>query len=168
MNDLTLYNSIKDQMKTGDLLQWESDSFIGWAIRLKTNSNVNHSSVVIKLAEYEGLERRRFTDEALEHGVVLNYLSRRLENHAGHCWWYPLTDSWDGERQLIGERAMSFIGIPYDYDSLFKQLVGSVSADATKLFCSETCFLSYGFSGKAPNPGQMPSLGIFKEPIQIL
>jgi len=168
VNDLTLYNAVRDQMKTGDLLQWKSNSLIGALIRWRTKSNVNHSSLVIRLAEYEGLERHRWTTEALEHGTVLNLLSRRLEAFDGECWWYPLQDSWNEYRENVGTWALDKIGIPYDYGSIVKQIVGKVSADARELFCSEYCYLAYGLTGKAPNPGEMPELGIFKEPQKIL
>lgn len=165
--DITEYDAIKDQMKTGDLLQWRSNSLLGAAIRWKTKSNVNHSSLIIRLAEYEGLERRRYTTEALEHGIVLNFLSRRLEQFDGEVWWYQLNDTWNHARQEIGADALSMVGIPYDYKSLFYQLIGKVSADARKLFCSEYCYLSYGFTGTAPAPADMPALGIFKQPIKL-
>jgi hypothetical protein len=168
MDKLAIYNKYKDQMKTGDLLQWRSKSALGWAIRLVTGARENHSSLVIRLSEYEGLERRRFTQEALEHGIVLNLLSRRLENHKGNVWWYPLKDDWSYKRQEIGEKALFFAGTSYDYKSLFKQLFTKVSADARDLFCSELCFICYGYEGIAPNPGEMTALGIFKEPVQLL
>jgi hypothetical protein len=167
MNDLAKYNAVKDQMKTGDLLSWHSDSLIGWAIRAKTGSVYNHSSLVIRLAEYEGLERRRFTHEALEHGVVLNLLSRRLESFAGECWWFPLKDEWAKIRQVIGERALSYTGIPYDYQAIADQLVTNVQADAAQMFCSEMCFMAYGFSGTAPNPGDLVKIPIFKDGVKI-
>jgi hypothetical protein len=168
MNDLTEYCKVKDQMKTGDLLQWHSASVIGILIRMKTKSFVNHSSLIIRLSEYEGLERMRYTTEALEHGIILNRLSKRLETFDGKVYWYPLKDEWDAKRQKIGEVALSYIGTPYDYKSIVRQLFGHVSADARALFCSEYCFISYGFTGTAPDPGDMPSLGIFKEHIRIL
>ena len=165
--DLATYNLIKSEMRTGDLLQWRSHSVIGASIRCRTGSMVNHSSLVMRLSEYEGLERRRYTTEAQEHGTVLNLLSRRLEQFDGEVWWYPLTESWNSKRTSIGETALSLIGVPYDYGSLLRQLVGKVTADARSLFCSEYCFLAYGFTGKAPAPGDMPSLGIFKDPIKL-
>ncbi len=168
MNDLSIYNAIKGEMRTGDLLQWKTNSLFGALIRWRTKSNVNHSSLVIRLKEYEGLEGRRWTTEAMGHGTVLNLLSRRLETHKGECWWYPLADSWDLLRGDVGAWAMEQIGIPYDFGSIAKQIIGCVSADARELFCSEYCFLSYGLKGKAPNPGEMPDLGIFKEPVKLI
>jgi hypothetical protein len=168
MNDLSVYNAVKDRMKTGDLLQWHSNTPLGWAIRAKTGSRFNHSGLVIRLAEYEGLERRRFTHEALEHGVVLNLVSRRLEDFNGEVWWYPLKDDWKSRLQEIGERALGFTGIGYDYPAIAMQLFTHVQADCAQLFCSEMCFLAYGFSGVAPNPGELLTLGIFQDGVQIL
>jgi len=168
MNDISKYIAVKDQMKTGDLLQWRSRSIIGALIRWRTKSEVNHSSLVIRLSEYEGLERRRFTQEALEHGVVLNLLSRRLAQFSGEVWWLPLKDEWNEKRQGIGEMALSYTGIPYDYQSIADQIIGKVFSDTKELFCSELCYICYGFSGKVLSPGEMPELEIFKEAVQIL
>lgn len=178
-NDLTIYDAVRDEMKTGDLLQWRSRSLIGAMIRLRTQAkrpayetergiNVNHSSLVVRLGEYEGLERRRFTTEALEHGTVLNLLSRRLESFDGEVWWYPLNDELNPGRTLYGERALELIGIPYDYGSIVRQIVGKVSSNARELFCSEYCFMVWGFAGKALTPNEIPELGIFKTPVRIL
>ena len=167
MNELNKYNLVRDQMRTGDLLQWRSNSLLGKLIRWKTGAKVNHSSLVIRMKEYEGLERRVFTTEALEHGIILNLLSKRLQDHAGSVWWYPLKVYMNEKRQSIGEEAFRYMGIGYDYLSLFKQIIGKVNVDAKKLFCSEYVYLCYGYIGKAPNPGEMMKLGIFEEPTQI-
>lgn len=174
MKDLTKYNEVKDRMKTGDLLQWKSNSIIGSLIRCRTARSlpegwpaVNHSSLVIRLSEYEGLERRRFTQEALEHGVVLNLLSRRLEAFDGEVWWYPLKEEFNGVRQVMGELALAYTGVPYDYGSLFRQILGKVSADARSLFCSELCCIIYGYTGKMLSPAEMPELGMFEEKVKL-
>jgi hypothetical protein len=170
MNDLTVYHAVKDQMKTGDLLQWRSNGIIGDLICWKTGYETSHSSLVLRLAEYEGLERRRFTTEALGGGPVLNLLSNRLERLDGTCWWYPLKDEWDPKRQVIGENALRYIGrgVHYDYKSIFAQIFESVSADAASLFCSEYCFISWGFTGPVPYPGALIELGITKEGVQLI
>lgn len=174
---LLLYEVVRDQLKTGDCLGWHSDSLIGKAIRWKTVPssvpddsplNINHVSSIIRLKEYEGLQRRVFITEALEHGTVLNMLSKRLEEFKGKVFWYPLKDTWNVERQAIGERLLQYIGIEYDYRSIVEQIFGSVSIDVKKLFCSEYVYKSYGFSGKAPNPYELVCRDYFKSPIQIL
>jgi len=72
-------------MRTGDMLQWASNSLIGSLIRLRTSRkrpeghpSVNHTGLVLRLQEYEGLDRRVWTPEALEGGFYPNLLSRRL------------------------------------------------------------------------------------------
>ena len=170
MNDLTIYDSVKEQMKTGDLLQWRSKGVIGDLICWKTGHQVSHSSLVMCITEYEGEEKRRFTTEALGRGPVLNLLSNRLQHIDGTCWWYPLNDEWDKRRKAIGERALRYIGcgVKYDYKGLLWQIMGYVSSDAASLFCSEYCYISWGFQGPVPYPGELTQLGIHKEGVQLV
>ena len=169
MKNLSKYLEVKEEMKTGDMLLWKSHSLLGWLIRKKIHSNYTHTALVIRLSEYEGLERRRWVTEALEHGTVLNLLSRRLLSYSGECWWVPLREDCANMRQGIGEKALGLIGIPYDYSSIIKQLIAKVSADVRSLFCFELSFLSYGGEGKVPTPDEMmETMEIFKEPVKIL
>ena len=168
MNCLIRYELLRDQMKTGDLLQWQTNSPIGKAIQWFTKSLYSHSSLVIRLAEYEGLERRRFTTEAMAHGVVLNLLSKRLQYQHGHCWWFPLKDEWDCQREQIGERALAFVGTPYDYKSIVKFVVGKVSEDVQSLFCSELVYVAYGHEGIPPSPAAMLNLEMFKPGVMVV
>jgi hypothetical protein len=168
INDLAKYESVKDQMKTGDLLQWSTNGIVGEGIRLFTHSEFSHSSLVLRLQEYEGLERRRFTTEATRKGVVLNLLSNRLQGENGRVWWYPLKEDWDCKRQDIGEKALLNIGKSYAFGNAAKFLIGKVSEDMNKMFCSQLCYVAYGFGGVPPSPGEMLDLGIFKEGMEII
>jgi hypothetical protein len=156
MNDLSRYYTVRDLMKTGDVLQWHSDSILGAGIRLRKGGEINHTGLIIRLSEYEGIERRVFTLEALEHGVVLNLLSRRLERYDGQVYLHRLTDKYNPLRGTIGERALSCLGIPYDYPSIIKECFGNARMDMSKLFCSETAwFAETGMiNGEAPDPGE--------------
>jgi hypothetical protein len=164
---LDMYNAVKDRMKTGDILLWQSDSLLGSAIRWRTKSDVNHASMIIRMSEWEGLERRRFHTEAMERGVYPNLLSNRLEGCKGKVWWLPLKDSWDNKRQLIGERLTDCWGKKYDYKSLLWQAIGKVSIDTQQLFCSEVIDYALGFTGQAHNPGELEGLGINSDKILI-
>lgn len=169
MNDLTIYNSVKHQMQTGDLLQWRSESLIGALIRWRTLSEWNHSSLVVSFQEYQGTEGRRFTTEALSDGVVLNLLSNRLERHKGNVWWYPLDEEkCPVKRPNIGELALKYIGTGYDYQSILRLVLRRVSNDAAKLFCSEYVAICYGHEGQAMTPADLPHLNIFKEPVRLI
>jgi len=119
------------------------------------------------MSEWEGLERRRFHTEAMERGVYPNLLSRRLATFKGQVWWLPLKNTWDAERQKIGERITECWGIGYDYPSLFYQLIGKVSIDTQKMFCSEVVDYALGFTGQAHNPGELETLGIHRDKVLI-
>ena len=172
------YRLYRDAFRTGDLLQWRTNSLLGAAIRWKTGADVNHSSLVVRLKEYEGLERRVFTVESMEGaGVQLQLVSRRLENYDGSVWWYPLRKEFNHLRQAIGEYAFERSGIPYDYMSLVTQLIKRSVVCEEALFCSEYCYWAYGKSGclpigweveNAPYPGEMPDLKIFDEPVLMV
>lgn len=188
MPDLTYYEPCRPHLRTGDLLQWSSSSALGWLIRKVTSSKVNHTGMVVRFTEYEGDQNavnRRFTLEALENGIALNLISRRFESYEGKCYWYPLLPIYGDKRSLLGSAALKYSGVKYDYRSLFKNILGKVSANAKKLFCSEYVYLSFkdcGFTtdlcksdklliklaeGKSPVPGDMPLLNWWSEGVRI-
>ena len=172
-----MYAKLRDRMKTGDLLQWSSNGLLGWAIRTKTGGDFSHTSGIIRMKEYEGLDRRVFTAESVEgSGVVLKLLSRAIEQYDGSVWWYPLNPEFNGLREAVGTVALERLGIPYDYGSLFKQLLAKVSVGIDRLFCSEYWYYIYGAAGvlqtgwdkkKAPNPSEMLGLGVFLDGEQL-
>lgn len=163
MNDLSRYNQVRNEMKTGDLLQFSGSGIVSGIIKLRTGK-FSHSSLVLIIDEYD----RRMTMTAENRGVYPVPLSDYLAGYKGRAWWYPLTDDWDPRRYDIGGRALDMSGTAYDWGSLIRQALVKVSAGASRLFCSELCFLAYGYTGKAPNPSEMPGLGIFKDPVRIL
>ena len=177
MNDLSKYYEVQSFIRTGDHLGWKSKGIIGRLIRLKTGNTINHSSMAIRL-RYPGLEKRRFEMGALNRGMEFHMLSRMLEKYNGKVWWYPLKDDYDPLRVEIAEKAFDIIDVKYDYGSLFKNLLGRVSTEASKFFCSEaynwilnTVGIDTGFSlgGKAPTPADIDrKFTIFKDKLRIL
>lgn len=171
-NDLSAYRKVRDCMRTGDGLGFASNSLIGKAImwRTKGDGPIPHShwGGIVRLQEYEGLERRRFTLEAMSIGFYPDILSAYIQHYDGRIWWYPLKDSWDCMRGTIGERAMALIGTRYDWLDVGRQMLGRVSSDARRLFCSEAWQLIYGFQGQGLTPTGMHRLGIFETPVRIL
>ena len=168
------YNTYKEIMKTGDCLLWRSHTMIGWLIRFFSKAPVNHAGLIIRPEEHGHFRDRRFTIEALEQGIILRLLSERLRSFDGEVWLYPLKDEFDEYRSKIGDWAIEKEGTPYDYGSLFKMIFGRVSADMKEFFCSEFCYMAWEENGlpvneeKAPRPGDIPELGLFKEPILII
>lgn len=166
------YLAVREKMQTGDCLQWRSASALGWLIRFFTRSDVNHTGIVIRFFQWE--REHIFTLEVLEHGVVLQQLSKRLSVFDGACWWYPLKPEYDRNRDAIAAWAINQAGTEYDYESLFKQMFSRVSANARALFCSEYAYLAWQQGGvpvpdgPAPRPCDIPALGIFNDPTQIM
>ena len=176
MNDLSEYYKVRHLIKTGDHLGWKSDGIVGCLIRLKTGNTINLSSMAIKL-DYEGLGQRRYDVGALNRGIEFHMLSRMLEKYNGKVWWYPLKDKYNELRSRIAVKAFEVVDIPYDYDSLFKNVLGRVSTNFSKLFCSEfynwdlyTSGIDTGWPvpGKAPTPADIDKFKIFKEKVRIL
>jgi hypothetical protein len=154
------------------------------AIKLKTESdrpqyekdhgiNVSHSSLLIRFPLYQGLEDRMWTTEAVGDGTVLHLLSNDLSGFNGQLWWYPLKDDigTDAFRRSVGTLAFEYIGLPYDYTGLFEELITNVTVQTKKLFCSMYVQLVYfgqkAIGQKALVPNNVPTLGIFKEPVLI-
>jgi len=172
VKDLSLYYAVRDDMKTGDLLQWNSSSLLGSTIRMMTRDerrqfeidagiDVNHSAGLIRIPLFEGMEERRFIPESLEHGPSLNILSKRLEDFDGEVWWYPIVASPE-ERIMWGENALDCIGcsIPYGYCDIVKFMTERPNINHENgLFCSEFWMYCWGDTGKSMSPN-----GLTKHP----
>ncbi len=165
------YYKYRPGIETADLIEFKSNTLIGGAIRLVTGKPVNHTAVAIRLKRYT--EERVFLLEALEMGITLNLLSRRLSNFNGEAYLLRLKTEYAIDRNPIGKAALNFVGTGYDYLSILKQITGRVSADARRLFCSEFAYLSLldaklpVHRDKAPVPGEMYDLGVFEKPTLI-
>jgi len=183
MNDLTMYNAVKDQMKTGDPIQWNSSSLLGSTIRMATRKrrrpleidlgiDVNHTSGVLRIPLYEGAEERRYLPESLENGPSLNLLSNRLEEFDGEAWWYPIVASPE-ERIKWGENALDCIGcsIKYGYDDVLGFWWEQPDINpANGLFCSEFWMYCWGDRGRSMSPNELTNHRLFKNvmPVRIL
>jgi hypothetical protein len=174
---MSLYQSSRDAIQTGDLIEFRSDSLIGRAIRAVTRREVNHTALVIRPDDLFGIEDRVVLLEALEGGVAPNYLSQRLDRHRGQAYWLPVRIAGPETRRRIGRIAVDtflFRKPRYDYRSLFFQLAFRVSLDAGRYFCSEWCqwvltqadVLEY--RDTAMRPGEFFDTGMFYNPVQIL
>lgn len=184
---MNLYEQHRYKIGTGDALQWKSFTPLGWLIRLFAKPdeskldipeyNVNHTSLAITFSEYD--QDRRYTTEALEHGIDLNMLSRRLQEYRGKVYWLPLKLKYNHCRRDIGKIALSHMGIGYDYKALVKQIYSRVRPDKKSLYCSEHYFIAvsgglrlHGINNlndivKAPRPCDIPDLGIFAKAVRI-
>ena len=180
MNDLKVYNSIRDLMKTGDGLGFANTGLVSWAIKWKTNNDgpisLSHWGGIVRGGDYEGAECRRYTIEAMSIGFYPDILSNYIKDYPGHIYWYPLKDEWEPYRILIGAQILSMIGTGYDWLGVAKQLIAKSNASARRLFCSEAWQI--GLQNVAPHlcnpinkaltPTGMHKLGCYQEPIKLI
>ena len=171
MNDLSLYREYREQMDTADLLTFDTEGFIPWAIQ-KWSPGSNHAGMVLHLEQYEGLEHRRWTLEATSHGPRLAFLSRLLEELHGECYWHQLNPEivdLEMKRNAAGCWALSQQGVvKYDFKALLQYPFRKVSAEINKLVCSEYVQFSWAkgeiitmATGDAMSkPSDLPMLGV--------
>jgi hypothetical protein len=154
------YESLRPCLRTGHVILWRGGSFLSRAIRLF--SEYSHASLVVRLFEEEGGRQRVYLVEALETGLELRHLSRRLAGYDGQARvWMPdvrpfqqaFLKTWAADRCADGVR--------YDYRSLFRNILCRVSCDAGRYFCSEFAWAGLVAAGvvratpQAPRPGDI-------------
>lgn len=192
MNNLSDYYMARDRIRTGDPIQFASDTGIGKVIQWWTKSEVNHTAMAIRFKDFEEEVDRVFIIEALEHGLQLSSLSERLKTQKGRAYWLPLNEQFNLIRKKIGGNGLLYLGnrIKYDYQGcILGNMFGRAKKDATKLFCSEAFWLfvekavlecsdtslqeivihaNKYLNGEAPTPADIRYMGITKARIQIL
>jgi hypothetical protein len=172
MSKLDAYYATRHALETGDGLTWASNTILGKLIQKFSGHKVNHFGLVMRFRQYD--EDRIFTLEALEPGIVLRALSERLRHHKGSCYWHPLKPEHHDKRVGVGASALSYVGVGYDYVSLFRQAAMRVSTDAGRLFCSEFGQICWEDNNIVPQrsmalqPGEMAGLGATMPPMKIL
>lgn len=165
-------------MGNGDLLEFASQSWIGFIIRWITKKDVNHTALLWCVDEFKDIKDRKFIMEALSEGLELNLLSLRLKKYKGEVYWYPLKEKYHGCRDTVASVCLLAEGrtdeLRYDYVSIIRQLFGKVSVNVAKYsFCSEFAQWVLQKSGilmKQPNalrPGEFGELGIYEDRIKI-
>lgn len=169
MRDLSQYDGLRPLIKTGDLIEFASNGFIGTGIMAVTGRKVSHSSMVIRLP-YQN-SPRRYIVEAVRTGPEFHLLSDVLQHYNGKVIWYGLKSEYDSKRDAIGDWLFHELSQKkgYDFKGVLMQLFGRVSLDAKRLYCTELCELPYIEQGiiepdpkGARRPGDLPALGIFK------
>lgn len=186
---LAHYEDIRDQIQTGDMIEFGSSSIIGYSIRLFTRKDVNHTSIAVSFDNWKSYHgNRKFLLQADPEGIDLDVLSRELKNYKGKVYWYRLKEQYNHLRNDMGSWAIEQVGVKYDYGSLFKNMFGAVSATAKKFFCSEYNFFALvvgkvlpqykinkkreiidnkGKKVKAPRPGEFGKFKVYEERVRI-
>ncbi len=121
LNDLTLYQSLRDQMRPGDVIAFGGETLFSRAIKFLTRSSVSHVAVVFEAQdETDGRRRIQIAESTFVNdrsGVQFNPLSERLADYHGQAWWLPLSER---SRLVLDPAALhkfllSKDGQPYDF-----------------------------------------------------
>jgi hypothetical protein len=152
------YAEVRDTIRTGDCIQWKSKGLIPRIIRLW--SEYSHSSLVVRFDKYEDMVDRVFLIEALSGGLTMTLLSKRIQETKGTVFLFQVNNHYDDSEAAIRRDASVALahGIKYDYKSLFMNMMGRVSNDASRYFCSEFVWEKWRKSGMLR--GNMTALGL--------
>lgn len=177
---INLYSYYQHLINTGDALEFDSDTLLGWAIQGCTKQHVNHTAVAMR---YQlcgtNVERRYISETRKLKGktqVGLTYLSSKIQNHDGKVYLLRLKPKFEASRKDIGIKMQSLEGIEYDWWSLFKNIFIRPLVNADKLYCTEALqvaliragLLSEDFNnGRGLVPGQLLLTGLYEDPILI-
>lgn len=121
---LDFYKMYQSSIKTGDIIEFQGNSFLGRLIRKKTGQEVNHTTVVDCMGE-----NRRYIWEAIGNGFHPCYLSNKLKDYDGKVYWLQLKPIYDSHRERIITKVISLEGRPYGYFDIIKLLFGKVKLD---------------------------------------
>lgn len=174
---INLYSNYQLSLQTGDVIEWRSNTLLGWCIRGFTKQNVNHTSVVMKYELCGTTEmERRYVSEATSKGVQLTFLSDKIKNHDGRCYLNRLKREYEASRIPLGIKLQELEGVPYDWGALFKNIFMRPLVDASELHCMEALqvalircgLLQDDFNdGRGLVPGQLLLTGLYEDPILI-
>lgn len=164
------YFECQPYITTGDWIETASDAPVGRKIRDVIGRDVNHSALVIRFTEYEGVASRRFVIEALGKGLELNLLSDLVKDNT-FSYWYQLKPEYNHLRAKIGEIMLKEYSDrrgrkkKYDLWDMVKNAWRRVRLDPSAWFCTEWCQWVNGEAGiLSPNqctiamiPGEIES-----------
>lgn len=178
MDQLAAYHEVRDQIKTGDLLQWRGRYPFSKVIRTGTKQFFNHSSFVIRLTEFSD---HVYSIEALDNGLFMYRLSSLLAKYDGRVEVFHLAPQYDNEAIAAAAWLLDRQGTAYDWSGcasnralLYERLgldhlAGAVDiepADESQLYCSESVFMAYA---EGPQLAGMPSIehlqGLHRPPV---
>lgn len=123
------YAEARTEIKTGDLLAWSSDTWVGNIIRMGTRSSYSHVGVAMWVQEGDAC--RLLVAESREgRGVQVLPLS-----HRSSFEWVKGTDIQN--ETAMREFVWHTLGRPYDWASILKRVFGLRMASNNRFTCNE-------------------------------
>lgn len=167
-----IYHKYRNEIKTGDLILFESKDFISRIISWKTGSKATHAAMALWWMGPTG-KTRLCTLESVVFGLYPTPLSNRLAWYLSHgdIYWHKMIKPVRHLGADAADRLLDYWGAVYDFKDLVFQAVKRVSMNPAALFCSEAiCFawkeiLELPDDFIVPYPGELPgaSLGVYEK-----
>jgi len=194
------YEKLRKGVRPGDIIAYHRSGIFPTGIAIyeyfKTGTPIEscmtHVSVCVSGPT---ILDRKLIIEAAEGEVNVRALSSSIHAHNGRAFWYPLREELRYFRAGMDIICWNKIGTKYDFGGVVANVLGNVSIDLRKLFCSELAQLALQiipyeliseiirnrrkewkdfpvlklfYAKKALRPNQLVQLPFFKPRIEIL
>lgn len=153
------YSSVRSQMRPGDVIAFSGKGDFSEIIKWATRAEVSHVGVVVQSKLYtdgqcEGEMQNQLVESTLSNGfsgVLLNWLSARLDSYDGEVWWLPLRrgSKPSMDINMFVKFILGQLGRPYDLPQAIRSAMDQLDnvpliraltynkEDFAKFFCSE-------------------------------
>lgn len=152
------YDSIRDELKTGDLIFFSGDHWLSGLIRWRSRSAWSHVGIVVKIEE---MDRVFLVESIIETGVRLIPMSFIVKNYHGNNKPYEGRVAWarhsslkNSPEQLQKVKEFCFDNLTKQYDNkeyyriMWRTLVGRKEIfHDHKFTCSEYVLEAYRHAG---------------------
>ncbi len=153
-----LYDEIRNELKTGDMVLFSGGGFISRIIQMYTRSKWSHVGLVVKdgwfdmllLWESTTLSKIKTVNGIVRQGVAIRPLSEVIANYDGVVGVRQLDKPLsDGQELDIGDLRKEFKGRDYEqskselFKSAYDFIGGKNEEDLSSLFCSELVAEAY-------------------------
>ena len=112
MNKLSLYDSFRQFINTGDVLAFSGTDKISKAIQCTTNSDISHVGLALWVQFQQDIEPKLFVCESTtlnnvkdvdgthRCGVQIVSLSQKIDAYSGNIYWYSLKEKLNENEKL--------------------------------------------------------------------
>ncbi|SOE22377.1 Permuted papain-like amidase enzyme, YaeF/YiiX, C92 family [Spirosomataceae bacterium TFI 002] len=152
------YESIRDELKTGDLIFFSGDHWLSGLIRWRSRSAWSHVGIVVKIEE---MNRVFLVESTLETGVRLIPMSFVVKNYDGNNNPYVGRVAWARHNILVNSadqlrkvKEFCLDNLTKQYDNkeyfriMWRTLVGSKEIfNDNKFTCAEYVLEAYRYAG---------------------
>jgi len=163
----TTYHKYRNEIKTGDLILFESKDFFSRIIAWKTGSAITHAAMAFWMMGPTG-KSRLYILEAVIFGFYPNYFSNRVAWYLPHgdIYWYKIIKPLRHLGADAADKLLDYVGSYYDFKDVILQAFKRVTLHPGAIFCSEAIALAWKDILELPDdyivpyPSELPGRGL--------